>query len=79
MSPHVCLTHRHGGDRALGEEPLVLLELPVPLVSAGAAIALVFVGAVLVGGEIPVPAADYVTVEVGVLQVTALKGVDLDG
>ena len=42
-------SHRHGSDGAFGEEPLVLLELSVALVS-GAAVALVLVRAVLVGG-----------------------------
>ena len=75
------LTHRHGSDGALGEEPLVLLELPVPLVAPGAAaaVALALVGAVLVGGEVPVPTTDYVAVEVSVLEITALEGVDLKG
>ena len=73
-------THRHGCDGALGEEPLVLLELSVALVAPGpAAVSLALVGAVLVGGEVPVPAPDYVAVEVRVLEITALEGVDLKG
>ena len=74
---YIKKSHRHGSDGAFGEEPLVLLELSVALVS-GAAVALVLVRAVLVGGQVPIPAADNVAVEVGVLEITALKRVDLE-
>ena len=62
-------THSHGGDGTLGEEPLVFPELPIPLVRLR--------GRLVVDGEVAVPSADDVAVQVGVLQVGPLEGVDL--
>lgn len=59
-------TRRDGG---LAEEPLVLLELAVALVRLR-------VGH-LVRGEVPVPAPDYVAVQLRVLEVGSFEGVDL--
>lgn len=52
-------------DAWLAEQPLVFLELPIAFVCLWVSC--------LVGGQVPVPTADYVSVELSVLQVRSLK------
>ena len=63
------VSYRGGRDGGLGEEPVRLLEPPVPLVRLGRR--------ALVDREIPLPTPDDVAVHVRVLEVGTLEGVDL--